>query len=126
MVTQPTPGQSIPMLDYSFREEIFPNIQPEPALVQLKAIASHPIARYVGEEADPHPATISYQGVVESNKVSPDSSLLQIKKLQFPQPLLIRLVLQTPHQLCCPSLNTHQGLVRDPKLNTVLKVWPHR
>lgn len=46
-------------------------------------------------------------------------------------PLLMRLVLQTPHQLCCPSLNTPQGLniflvVRCPKLHTVLKVQPRQ
>ncbi|KAK4829565.1 hypothetical protein QYF61_005234, partial [Mycteria americana] len=46
------------------------------------------------------------------------------KQPQFPQPLLIRLVLQTLHQLRCPSLDTLQPLnislvVRGPKLNTI-------
>ncbi|KAK4831102.1 hypothetical protein QYF61_015405 [Mycteria americana] len=45
------------------------------------------------------------------------------KQSQFPQPLLISLVLQTLHQLRCPSLDTLQHLnvslvVRGPKLNT--------
>ncbi|KAK4810598.1 hypothetical protein QYF61_007335 [Mycteria americana] len=53
------------------------------------------------------------------------------KKPQFPQPLLIRLVLLTLHQLHCPSLDTLQHLnvflvVRGPKLNTVVKVRPHQ
>ncbi|KAK4818014.1 hypothetical protein QYF61_004127 [Mycteria americana] len=53
------------------------------------------------------------------------------KQPQFPQPLLIRLVLQTLHQLRCPSLDTLQHLnvllvVRGPKLNTVLEVRPHQ
>lgn len=39
----------------------------------------------------------SFQVVVESNKVSSDLSFLQIKQPHFPQPLLIRLVLQTLH-----------------------------
>ncbi|KAK4815741.1 hypothetical protein QYF61_006779 [Mycteria americana] len=48
------------------------------------------------------------------------------KQPQFPQPLLIRLVLQTLHQLCCPSLDTLQPLnvslgVRGPKLNTAFE-----
>ncbi|KAK4817086.1 hypothetical protein QYF61_027917 [Mycteria americana] len=48
------------------------------------------------------------------------------KQPQFPQPLLIRLVLQTLPQLRCPSLDTLQPLnvplvVRDPKLNTVFE-----
>ncbi|KAK4810062.1 hypothetical protein QYF61_007226 [Mycteria americana] len=50
---------------------------------------------------------------------------------QFPQPLLIRLVLQTLHQLRCPSLDTLQYLnvslvVRGPKVNTVFEVRPHQ
>uniref|UniRef100_A0A8C3LZG9 Oxidoreductase FAD/NAD(P)-binding domain-containing protein n=1 Tax=Chrysolophus pictus TaxID=9089 RepID=A0A8C3LZG9_CHRPC len=48
------------------------------------------------------------QVVIESNKVSPEPSLLQTEQSQLPQPLLIRPVLQTPHQFCCPSLNTLQ------------------
>ncbi|KAK4826855.1 hypothetical protein QYF61_011723 [Mycteria americana] len=48
------------------------------------------------------------------------------KQPQFPQPLLTRLVLQTLHQLPCPSLDTLQHLnvslvVRGPKLNTVFE-----
>ncbi|KAK4822959.1 hypothetical protein QYF61_024256, partial [Mycteria americana] len=55
----------------------------------------------------------------------------QAKQPQFPQPLLIRLLLQTLHQLRCPSLHTLQPLnvslvVRGPKLNTVFKVRPHQ
>ena len=34
-------GQPVPMYYQSFGEEIFPNIQPEPPLVQLKAITSY-------------------------------------------------------------------------------------
>ncbi|KAK4820661.1 hypothetical protein QYF61_002865 [Mycteria americana] len=53
------------------------------------------------------------------------------KQPQFPQPLLIRLLLQTLHQLRCPSLHTLQYLnvslvVRGPKLNTVFEVRPHQ
>ncbi|KAK4826600.1 hypothetical protein QYF61_010362 [Mycteria americana] len=50
----------------------------------------------------------------------------QAKQPQFPQPLLIGLLLQTLHQLRCPSLDTLQHLnvslvVRGPKLNTVFE-----
>ena len=47
----PSPWQSIPV---PLREYFFPDIQPEPALVQLEASPSCPIASYVGEEANPH------------------------------------------------------------------------
>ena len=69
--------------------------------MQLKALPSHPIISYLGEEANIRLAMTSLQAILESDKVSPESSLLQSKQLQFPQLLLIRLVLQTPHQLRC-------------------------
>jgi len=99
--------------------------------MQLEAIASCPVASYLGEETNTRLTTTSFQVVVESDKVSPQSPLLQTKQPQLPQPLLLRLVLQTRHQPCCPSLDTLQQLnvllvVRDPKLNTVLEVRPHQ
>ncbi|XP_074710681.1 guanylate-binding protein 7-like isoform X5 [Strix uralensis] len=45
-------------------------------------------------------------GVAEGQEVSPQPPLLQTKPPQFPQPLPIRPVLQTLHQLRCPSLDT--------------------
>ncbi|KAK4814174.1 hypothetical protein QYF61_010006 [Mycteria americana] len=109
------PGQPVPMLDNPFSEVKFPNIQSKPPLVQLGAISSRPITCYLGEETDPHLSTTSFQA----------------KQPQFPQPLLIRLVLQTLHQLRCPALDTLQHLkvslvVRGPKLNTVFEVRPHQ
>ncbi|KAK4831163.1 hypothetical protein QYF61_015633 [Mycteria americana] len=125
------PGQPVPMLDNPLGEEKFPNIQSKPPLEQLEAISSCPITCYLGEETDPHLATTSFQAVVESDKVSPQPPFLQAKQSQLPQPLLIRLVLQTLHQLRCPSLDTLQHLnvslvVGGPKLNTVFEVRPHQ
>ena len=62
--------------------------------MQLEAIPSSAIASYVGEEADPHFVTASFQAAVESNKVSPDPSLLHTEQSQIPQLLLIVSVLQ--------------------------------
>jgi len=78
---------------------------------QLEAIACRPIASYLGEETNTCLSTTSFQLVVKSNKVSPQPPLLQAKLPQFPQPLLIRLVLQTLHQPCCSSLDTLQQKV---------------
>ncbi|KAK4830945.1 hypothetical protein QYF61_014404 [Mycteria americana] len=124
-------GKPVPMLDNPFSEEKFPNIQSKPPLVQLEAITSCPISCYLGEETDPHLSTTSFQVAVESNKVSPQPPFLQVKQPQLPQPLLIRLLLQTLHQLCCPSLDTLQHLnvslvVGGPKLNTGFEVQPHQ
>ncbi|KAK4824291.1 LOW QUALITY PROTEIN: hypothetical protein QYF61_013036 [Mycteria americana] len=123
------PGQPVPMVDNPFSEVKFPNIQSKPPLVQLEAISSHPITCYLGEETDPHLSTPSFQVVVESNKVSPQPPFLQAKQSQLPQPLLIRLVLQTLHQLRCPSLDMLQHFnvsLVGPKLNTVFEVRPHQ
>ncbi|KAK4817044.1 hypothetical protein QYF61_026170 [Mycteria americana] len=125
------PGQPVPMLDNPFSEVKFPNIQSKPPLAQLEAISSHPITCYLGEETDPHLSTASFQAVVESDKVSPQPPFLQAKQPQLPQPLLTRLVLQTLHQLRCPSLYALQPLniplvVGGPKLNTAFEVRPHQ
>ncbi|KAK4806164.1 hypothetical protein QYF61_001087 [Mycteria americana] len=125
------PGQSVPMLDNPPGEEKFPNIQSKPPLAQLEAISSCPITCYLGEETDPHLSTTSFQVVVESDEVSPQPPFLQAKQSHLPQPLLIRLLLQTLHQLRCPSLYTLQYLniplvVGGPKLNTVFEVRPHQ
>ncbi|KAK4831267.1 hypothetical protein QYF61_016737 [Mycteria americana] len=125
------PGQPLPMLGNPFSEVKFPNIQSKPPLAQLEAISFRPITCYLGEETNPHLSTTSFQGVVESNKVSPQPLLLQAKQPQVPQPLLIRLLLQTLHQLCCPSFDMLQHLnvslvVRGPKLDTGFEVRPHQ
>ena len=115
------------MSDHSFNKDFFPNKQPKPPVVKLETISSRPVSSYLGEEINTPFTTASFQVVVESNKVPPQPSLLQTKQPQFPQLLLVRLVLQTLHQLRCPSLNTVQQLhvlpvVRGPVLNTVLQV----
>jgi len=87
------PGQPVPVLYNSFSEEIFPNVQSKPALLQLDAVSSRLITCYLGEETNTCLATASFQVVVESNRVAPQLPLLQTKQPQFPQPLLVRLVL---------------------------------
>ena len=56
--------------------EVFPNIQPEPPLVQLEAISLSSYCCYPGEEADPCLSTTSFQVVVEGNKVSSEPPFL--------------------------------------------------
>ena len=53
MGTPPLPWQPVPMPDHSFSKEILPNIQSEPPLMQLEAVASRPIAGYLGELFNP-------------------------------------------------------------------------
>ena len=72
---------------HSFRVEIFPNIQPEPYLVELEMIPSHSTTSYMEKEADSHLATTSFQVILESLLLS----VLQNKSYWFPQLLLVRL-----------------------------------
>ena len=78
----------------------------DPALAQLEAIPSCPVTCSLVQETHPPLSAPSFQGVVEGDEVSPQPPLLQTKPPQFPQPLPIRPVLQTLHQLRCPSLDT--------------------
>ncbi|KAK4816851.1 hypothetical protein QYF61_023973 [Mycteria americana] len=131
MATHPLPWAACSNAGQPFSEVKFPNIRSKPPLVQLEAISSRPITCYLGEETDPHLSTTSCQAVEESDKVSPQPPFLQAKQPQFPQPFLMRLLLQTLHQLRCPSLDTLQHLnvplvVRGPKLNTAFEVRPHQ
>jgi len=70
------PGQPGPVLTTLSAKKFF-LIQPKPPLTQLEAIASCPIAGYVGEGTDPQLTTPSCQGAGESDEVSPQPPLLQ-------------------------------------------------
>ncbi|KAK4823850.1 hypothetical protein QYF61_007498 [Mycteria americana] len=88
----------VPTLDNPFGEEIFPNIQSKPPLVQLEAISSCPITCYLAAETDPHLSTISFQTLHQ----------LRWPSLDTLQHLNVSLV------------------VRGPKLNTGFEVRPHQ
>jgi len=94
------PGQPIPVPDQSFRE-VFPNANPNLPWCNLRSFPSHPITSYLGEEVAPHLNTTSFQTVAEGSKGAPS---------QFPQSLVVSLVLQSPQQLWWTSLNMPQGL----------------
>ncbi|KAJ7410128.1 hypothetical protein WISP_110967 [Willisornis vidua] len=68
------------------------------------------------EEANTDLATTSFQVVVESDKVTPESPFHQTMHLQLPHQLLIRPVLQTLHQLCCTSLDSLEHFNVVPEL----------
>ena len=80
------------MPDNPFSEEIFPDIRSKPSLAHLEAVFSYPVTSFLGEEIDTHLTTISFEMVVESNKVSPQPGFLQAKQPQFPQLLLVGVV----------------------------------
>jgi len=63
------------MPDHSFSKEIFPNVQSEPPLTQLEAIASRPVAGYWGEETNTRLTTASSQ---VSPQPSPDYKHLEL------------------------------------------------
>ena len=67
-----------------------------------------PRVLFVAWEKRPNPLliTTSLQETVECSEVSPEPPLLQTKQSQLRLQVSIRVVLQTSHQLCCPSLDT--------------------
>lgn len=74
--------------------DIFPNTESKPPLAQ------YPVLSVVtwGKKMDTHLCTPSFEVVVESNKVFPDSPFFQAKQPQVPLLLFIRLVLQINFQ----------------------------
>ena len=94
--------------------------------MQLEAILSSPISSNA-EEANLHLAATSFQGVVESDKVSPELLFSRLNNPSF-SAAPNKTCAPDPSQLHCPSLGMLPGLsvflvVRVPKLklNTVLK-----
>ena len=61
----PPPWAACATAPLLFPRQIFPHIQSEPLLSQLKAITSSPIAYYLGEEANPHLTSTSFLRIVE-------------------------------------------------------------
>ncbi|KAJ7422271.1 hypothetical protein BTVI_14832 [Pitangus sulphuratus] len=118
------------MLDNSFCEAVSYNIQSKALLAQLEVLSSCPITYYLAEKTNPQLTTASFQIAVESNKVSQEPPFIQAQQPQFTQ-LLIRVALQTLHQLRCPSLDMLQNLniflvMHGSKLDTVFEAWPHQ
>lgn len=78
-VPYPLPGMMTPPLPWApclitlTINNFFLNAYSKPPLVQIETISSHPITFYLREETDPHLATTSFEIVVDSDKVSPQS-----------------------------------------------------
>lgn len=98
------------MLNKSFGEEIPPDVQPAPPLLQLEATSSLPVSGCLGEEANPDLAAPSFQAIVESLKVTPEPPLPPL--LHAPSSLSWSSsdCAPGPSQLCCPSLHLLQHL----------------
>lgn len=99
MVTPQAPwaAQGSPVSDHLFSGEILPVVQPEPPLAEFEAM--YP---FLGEEADSHLTTTSFQIVVESNEVSAELPFFQTKQPKLPQLPLIRVTLLDPSPASLP------------------------
>ena len=108
-------------------KKFFPNIQSEPPLMQLEAIASCPVGSFLGEETNTLLITTTFHVIVENNKVSPQPPPLHTKQPQSPPTLLIRLVLQTLHQLLLfPAVRYDVCLQPVPSVSRVSPAWKRR
>lgn len=95
------------MLNKPFGEEIPPDVQPAPPLLQLEAISSLPVSSCLGEKASLDLAAPSFQVIVESDKVTPEPPLLHApSSLSWSSSDCT----PGPSQLCCPSLHLLQHL----------------
>ena len=117
MVTQPPPGEPIPVLNNPFCKEVFHDIQPKLTLAQLEAICPRPVTCQQLEETNPALAVSTFQILEGSNNVSPQPPFLQAKQPQFLQSLLIGhklhfkpLMFQEKEYELCPFL---KGTVKD-------------
>ncbi|KAK4818987.1 hypothetical protein QYF61_022818 [Mycteria americana] len=122
-------GNSLLLHSCAFKISFLKNVQPSWTPLPFRTASQGTVSTSLLKR--PKSALRKSKVVVESDKVSPQPPLLQTKLSLFPQPLLIRLVLQTLHQLRCPSLDTLQHLnvslvVRGPKLHTGFEVRPHQ
>ena len=129
MVTQPPPGEPIPVLNNSFCKEFFPDIQPKPPLVQLEAISPRPLQWEETKKTLSHYKHLSdiiFQILEESNKVSPQPPFPQTEQPQFLQSLLVGHILQALHKPCCPSLDLLQHLkVLASPCQPLNEIWLH-
>lgn len=103
MRTPPLTKAAVPGLDSLLGDEIFPNIQPKSFLMQFDSVPFHPVTYYLREEPDPLLASPSCQGVVESEKVSPElsyTSSLSHSSYSQENPILTKLLMRCKHPEC--------------------------
>ena len=75
-------GEPIPVINNPFCK-VFPDIQPQLTLAQLKAISPRPVTWQQWEETSPALAVSTFQILGESNKVFPQPPFPQTKQAQF-------------------------------------------
>lgn len=69
-----------------------------------------PATHNLGEEANPHPATSSYQVFRQQDMGFPELPFFQARQPKILQLFLISLVLQVFNHICCLSLDMFQSL----------------
>jgi len=120
--------QPVPGLHHPESEEVLPHVQLElPMLQKFVPFAPCPVCWAPLKRVWPHPPDTHPWDI---HKILPQSSLLQAKQAQLPQPFLLGEMLQSPHHLCSPPLDSLQSFlvfleVGSPELRTILHMWPH-
>ena len=79
--------------------KIFSNIQPVSSLAQLETVPSRSVGCCL--ETNPYLTATTFQGVVESDKVTPESPFLEVEQRQLPQLFLTGFVFPAPPQPRC-------------------------
>ena len=118
----------MPLHPHLLGGQIFPNIQPDPPLVQPEAITSCPIAVTWQQRLTHNSLQPPFREPLRVKR-SPLSLLFSRLTHPIPSAAPHKSCAPDPLQLHCPSLDTLQALkvclvVRGPKLNTALEVQP--
>ena len=122
---------SVPVLGHPHNQKVFPDVQTECLVFHFVTIASGPVTGHQQKEPGSTFFAPSFQVSTYFDEISPEPSVLRAEQSQFSQLLLICEVLQSlnhPGGSLLESLqDAHvQLLLRSPKLDTVLQLWPHQ
>jgi len=101
------PGQPVPVLRHP-QSEVLPHVQTELPVLQFVPIAPRPVTGHHWKESGPTLLPPTLKILISFYKVPSQPSLLRAKQAQFPQPFLLREMLQSPHHLCSPPLDSLQ------------------
>lgn len=123
-------GQSAAVHNYLHTKAVLPNIQMDLPVHQFSSCCLLSFCLAKLRRAWSIFFALSFHLLIDIDKISSQLSLLQVKHDHFPKFFLTKKMLKSPHHLCRPLLDLLQELhvsllLRSPKADTELPMWPH-
>jgi len=100
--------QPVPVLCHPQSKDAFSHVQMELPVFQFVPIALYRVTGHHWKEPGPIHLAPTHQIFIGIDKIPSQSYLLQAEQPQVSQPFLLREMLQVPHHLCDPPLNSLQ------------------